>query len=343
MTPEAKICLPQDLAARLAQLPRPFVMTNGVFDVLHRGHVNYLHQASDLGSSLIVAINTDSSARMLGKGPDRPLNHDMDRAFVLAGLSSVSLVTFFDQLTPVDLIREVRPDIYVKGGDYNIEMLQETRVVRSWGGKAVAIPFVDGFSTTRLVHRIRQPMLRKAAFLDRDGVINRDKGYVYRWEDFEFMPGAVDGMRRLQNAGYQLVIVTNQSGIARGFYSEQQYQQLSAFLLDKLADLGVKISGIFHCPHHPEGSVPAYAIDCDCRKPAPGMIARAARELGLSLLDSMLIGDKDSDITAARAAGVGRAYLVASDNPESSSKLLNADGHFANLLECAEQLFPLNK
>jgi D-glycero-D-manno-heptose 1,7-bisphosphate phosphatase len=317
-------------------------MTNGVFDLLHTGHVNYLHQASNLGGSLIVAINTDNSARMLGKGPDRPLNHEMDRAYVLAGLSSVSLVTFFDTRTPVDLMREVRPDVYVKGGDYNMETLEETRVVRSWGGKAIAISFVEGFSTTKLVQRIRQPMLLKAAFLDLDGVINYDSGYVYRWVDFEFIPGAVEGMRRLQNAGYELVIVTNQSGIARGFYTEQQYRQLSALLLERLSDLGVKISGIFHCPHHPEGVVPEYAIDCDCRKPAPGMIERASRELGLSLKDSILIGDKYSDIAAARAAGLGRAYLVASDKPESSSDQTKPDGHFANLLDCTLQLFPLN-
>lgn len=342
MTPDAKICLPQDLVARLAQLPRPLVMTNGVFDVLHRGHVNYLHQASDLGGSLLVAINSDVSARMLGKGPDRPLNQEMDRAFVLAGLSSVSMITFFDTPTPVDLIRKLRPDIYVKGGDYDMEMLEETRVVRSWGGKVVAIPFINGFSTTKLVQRIRQPMLRKAAFLDRDGVINRDTGYVYRWEDFEFLPGAVEAMRRLRIAGYELVIVTNQSGIARGYYTEQQYQQMSASLLAKLSDLGVKITDIFHCPHHPKGSVPAYAIDCYCRKPSPGMIERAAQELGLSLPESMLIGDKDSDIAAARAAGVGRAYRVTSNNPESSGKQANADGQFASLLDCVEQLFPSN-
>jgi D-glycero-D-manno-heptose 1,7-bisphosphate phosphatase len=185
-------------------------------------------------------------------------------------------------------------------------------------------------------------MLRKAAFLDRDGVINRDKGYVYRWEDFEFMPGAVEAMRRLQNAGYELVIVTNQSGIARGYYTEEQYLLLSSSLLAKLSDLGVNITGIFHCPHHPRGSVPAYAIDCDCRKPSPGMIERAARELGLSLPDSMLIGDKDSDIAAARAAGVGRAHRVTSENPESSSEQANADGQFASLLDCVEQLIPSN-
>jgi D-glycero-beta-D-manno-heptose 1-phosphate adenylyltransferase len=153
--PGAKICLPDDLARRLAGLPRPWVFTNGVFDVLHRGHVQYLAAASALGASLIVALNTDTSARGLGKGPERPLNRELDRAFVVAGLASVALVTFFDEHTPVALLERVRPDLYVKGGDYDIELLEETRAVRSWGGDARAIPFVDGYSTTALVRSIR--------------------------------------------------------------------------------------------------------------------------------------------------------------------------------------------
>jgi D-glycero-D-manno-heptose 1,7-bisphosphate phosphatase len=280
---------------------------------------------------------------MLGKGPDRPLNTAEDRAWVLAGLESVDLVTFFDTRTPVELIRAIRPDIYVKGGDYDMETLEETRVVRSWGGQSVAIPFVDGFSTTALVQRIRQPaqpVLRKAAFLDRDGVINQDRAYVHRWEDFEFVPGAIEGMRRLQEAGYALVIVTNQSGLARGYYTEAQYQALTAALREELARQGVKLDGVYHCPHHPKGTVPELSIDCDCRKPAPGMVLQAARELGLSLPDSLLIGDKPGDIEAARAAGVGRAYQVQSDNPESGADHAAADGHYASLLDCATQLFP---
>ena len=316
--------------------------------MLHRGHVSYLHRAAELGASLLVALNTDASARMLGKGPDRPLNTAEDRAYVLAGLHSVDLVTFFDTRTPVELIHTVRPDIYVKGGDYDMETLEETRVVRSWGGQSVAIPFVDGFSTTALVQRIRQPqavqsVLRKAAFLDRDGVINKDKAYVHRWEDFEFVPGAIEGMRRLQAQGFALVIVTNQSGLARGYYTETQYQQLTDALRQELVRQGVQLDGVYHCPHHPQGNVPHLAIDCDCRKPAPGLVLQAARELGLSLPDSLLIGDKPGDIEAARAAGVGRAYRVQSDNPESSgADLTEADGHFASLLDCATQLFPAN-
>jgi D-glycero-beta-D-manno-heptose 1-phosphate adenylyltransferase len=150
-----KLVLRSALPQVLAQLPRPWVFTNGVFDILHRGHVLYLEQARALGASLIVGVNSDHSARGLGKGPDRPLNAERDRACVLAGLQSVSLVTWFDEATPVALLAEIRPDCYVKGGDYDIDTLAETQLVRTWGGRALAIPFVDGYSTTRLVNKIR--------------------------------------------------------------------------------------------------------------------------------------------------------------------------------------------
>jgi rfaE bifunctional protein nucleotidyltransferase chain/domain len=337
MRPEEKICLENQLTARLPSLARPLVMTNGVFDVLHRGHVNSLYRAAELGASLVVAINTDQSVRMLGKGPDRPLNSELDRAYVLAGLASVDMVTLFDHRTPVDLIQKIKPEIYVKGGDYNMETLEETRVVRSWGGRSLAIPFLDGFSTTSLVQRIRMP-LRKAAFLDRDGVINEDKAYVYRWEDFEFVRGAIDGMRLLQRAGYELVIVTNQSGIARGFYTEEQYQALTRQMLEVLSYQGINVAGVYHCPHHPNGVVPALSVSCGCRKPGSELIVRAARELNLSIHQSLLIGDKPSDIQSARRAGVARAYLVSSENPKSVADQPQADGHFENLLACAQYL-----
>ena len=150
-----KICSRADALARIAALPRPLVFTNGVFDVMHRGHVVYLEKARALGASLVVALNTDASARRLGKGPDRPLNNEMDRAFVMAALASTSLVTWFDEDTPTELITELKPDILVKGGDYDMRKLRETHVVEAYGGRALAIPFVDGYSTTALVNRIR--------------------------------------------------------------------------------------------------------------------------------------------------------------------------------------------
>ncbi len=150
-----KIVPREEAVRRVAQLPQPVVFTNGVFDVMHRGHVTYLAQARALGGSLVVDLNTDASARRLGKGPDRPLNNEQDRAVLMAALASVDLVTWFDEDTPVDLIAQLRPSVYVKGGDYDMATLAETRLVEGWGGRAVAIPFVDGYSTTTLVRRIR--------------------------------------------------------------------------------------------------------------------------------------------------------------------------------------------
>jgi len=151
----AKIVARGQAAARVAALPQPVVFTNGVFDVLHRGHVLYLGRARALGASLVVALNTDASARRLGKGPDRPLNNEQDRAVLMAALEPVDLVTWFDEDTPLELIRELRPALLVKGGDYDMSRLPETAAVESWGGRALAIPFVDGYSTTALVAKIR--------------------------------------------------------------------------------------------------------------------------------------------------------------------------------------------
>ncbi len=152
-----KIVARADAAQALRNLPQPVVFTNGVFDVLHRGHVSYLAQARALGGSLVVALNTDASARRLNKGPERPLNNEADRAAVVAALESVSLATWFDEDTPVQLLAELRPQVYVKGGDYDMATLAETRLVQGWGGQALAIPFVAGYSTSALVGKIRKP------------------------------------------------------------------------------------------------------------------------------------------------------------------------------------------
>ena len=150
-----KLCSRDQVLERIRALPRPLVFTNGVFDVLHRGHVLYLERARAQGASMVVALNTDASARRLGKGPDRPLNSESDRAMVVAALESVSLVTWFDEDTPLELIAELKPNLLVKGGDYDMRKLAETGVVESYGGRALAIPFIGGYSTTALVNKIK--------------------------------------------------------------------------------------------------------------------------------------------------------------------------------------------
>ena len=153
---ESKIVAPHDLAARLAQLPHPLVFTNGCFDIVHRGHVTLLAQARTLGQAMIVALNTDESVKRLGKGDDRPVNALADRLAVIAALECVTLVTWFDEDTPIERIRESRPQVLVKGGDWPVDRIVGHSEVAGWGGKTVSIPFIHQKSTTALLDKIRR-------------------------------------------------------------------------------------------------------------------------------------------------------------------------------------------
>lgn len=153
---EQKICDRASLATRVAALPQPVVLTNGVFDLLHRGHVTYLAQARMLGAALVVAVNTDASVKRLGKGDGRPLNTCADRMAVLAALEAVSLVVPFDEDTALEVVRQVRPAVYVKGGDYDMAAIPEGQAVLAYGGQAVALAFEHDRSTTKLLAKARR-------------------------------------------------------------------------------------------------------------------------------------------------------------------------------------------
>lgn len=155
--------------------------------------------------------------------------------------------------------------------------------------------------------------LRRAAFLDRDGVINVDLGYVVRPEDFHFVPGVLDAARELARRGFALVVITNQSGIARGLYTVDDFQRLTRWMRERFAEAGAPLAGVYYCPHHPTEGRGAYRVDCTCRKPAPGMLRAAAHELGLDLARSVLFGDRRSDLEAAHAAGVPLRILLGTD------------------------------
>jgi D-glycero-D-manno-heptose 1,7-bisphosphate phosphatase len=181
-------------------------------------------------------------------------------------------------------------------------------------------------------------ILRKAAFIDRDGVINRERGFVHRIEDFELIPGAIDALRALRDGGYLLVVVTNQSGIARGLYSEADYLRLTDHMSQMLAAGGASLAAALYCPHLPQASVERYRVDCDCRKPQPGMLRRAALELDIDMRESILIGDRVSDIQAGRAAGVRRCYLVRSGLPLTAHDTGQADAVYDDIAACVQQV-----
>ena len=162
---------------------------------------------------------------------------------------------------------------------------------------------------------------RRAAFLDRDGVINHDHGYVVRREDFQFIDGVLDAAAELTRRGYVLVVASNQSGIGRGLYSERDFHALSGWMREQFAAAGAPLAGVYFCPHHPTDAIGAFRIDCACRKPGPGMLLDAARDLGLDLASSILFGDRGTDMAAARAAGVPARVLLATDGRGKHDRL----------------------
>jgi len=150
----------------------------------------------------------------------------------------------------------------------------------------------------------------KAIFLDRDGVINEDFGYVHRVQDFRFLPGVFEALRHFKALGYKLILVTNQSGIGRGYYNKEDFENLTRWMQERLQKEGVELDAIYHCPHHPKAN-------CACRKPEPGMIVQAIKEHGIDAKNSWMIGDKPSDIEAAKKAGVGHTILLSQEGPKS--------------------------
>ena len=146
--------------------------------------------------------------------------------------------------------------------------------------------------------------MQRALFLDRDGVINVDRNYVHRSEDFDFLPGIFDLCRTAQDARFIPIVITNQAGIGRGIYSEEDYQRLTSWMLERFLEHGVRIGRVYHCPYHPTAGIGLYRRESFDRKPNPGMILKAKEEFALDLANSVLVGDKDTDIAAGRAAGV---------------------------------------
>ena len=165
----------------------------------------------------------------------------------------------------------------------------------------------------------------KAIFLDRDGVINFDHAYVHKIEEFQFIDGVFEACRIFADLGYLSVVVTNQSGIGRGYYSESQFKLLSEWMCAEFEKHGVTISKVYFCPHHPKNALPAYLKECDCRKPNPGMLNQAINDFDIDVAQSVMVGDKASDIGAARAAGVKTAILVESGQSFNAETIALAD------------------
>jgi len=176
----------------------------------------------------------------------------------------------------------------------------------------------------------------KVIFLDRDGVINYDENYVHLIEDFRFIEEVFDACLRFIDAGYQIVIITNQAGIGRGYYSENDFKVLNNWMLTEFKKQGIDILGVYYCPHHSEYAIGDYLQDCECRKPEPGMLIKAMVDHNIDMSSSLLVGDKLSDIKAGRLAGVQRCFFVETGKIVTDSDRVHADGVLVDLAAVAE-------
>jgi rfaE bifunctional protein nucleotidyltransferase chain/domain len=267
-----------EIVYRLKRQGKKVTTFNGSFDILHIGHVKSLKEAKSKGDVLIVLVNSDESIKSY-KGPTRPIVSQAERVGILSSLESVDYVTIFDEINPILILDKIKPDIHCNGSDWGKNCI-EREVVEKNGGKIHLLKWHKGFSTTGLINKIIEvyslPPV-KAVFIDRDGTINDNKnGYVHRIEDFDFLPNTIRALRELSKTNYKIIIITNQSGVGRGYYQKDQIKQLHRWLLKTLKNEGIRIDKIYYCPHRPEDG-------CSCRKPKIGMLIEAVRDFGISL------------------------------------------------------------
>lgn len=294
---------------------KKIAFTSGSFDLLHGGHADYLEKAKKTADLLIVGVNSDNSVKQY-KGQDRPIIPEKYRLMLIAALECVDYCFLFDERRNAVNIEMIKPNYYVKAGDYLKENLTSADLVEKYGGEVVLIPMVHDISSTNIIRKIRdsektensdssitayidkKPIKKlPAIFLDRDGVINEEIEYLHEPEKFKMLPNVIEGIKRLQNRGFKIVVVTNQAGIGLGYFTKEDFYKTNKKMLQIMGENSIIISKVYFCPHSIEDN-------CDCRKPKPGMILRAEKDMNIDLNNSWMIGDKADDILAGNAAGV---------------------------------------
>lgn len=330
----SKIC------EELKKQDKKIVTTNGCFDIFHTGHLQALKEAKKLGDILIVCINSDASVKQ-NKGDKRPINSQKDRAEIIAALECVDYTVIFEEKEPSQILSQIKPNIHTKAADYTIDKIIEKKTVEENGGEVRILNLLQGKSTTEIIKKIVDSYgaQRKAAFLDRDGTIIVDKEYMHKPEQLEFIPGAIDAIKQLNKKNYLVIIVTSQSGIGRGYYTEEDYHKFNQHFLQNLEKEGAKIDGVFFCPHHPTKATGKYLLDCECRKPKIGMIKQAQQEHKIELKHSWVIGDKTSDAKMGENAGC-KSILVETGKAGRDEECAVKPTHKAkDLLDAVKILF----
>lgn len=313
---------------KLKKQGKKIVAYNGSFDILHVGHIRALKEAKNQGDFLVVLLNSDESIRSY-KGPKKPIVLQKERAEILSALECVDYITIFDEITPKEILKKIKPDVYCHGLDWGKDFV-EREIIKENKGKIYFLKSHAGFSTSQLIKKILEVYSAldvRAVFLDRDGTVNINKPeYVYKIEDFKFAPGAIPALQKLSKTDYKIVILTNQSGVGKGYFKDEDLKKLHQWMLGKLRKKGIRIDKIYYCPHQPEDN-------CSCRKPKIGMLLKAVKDFGINLSKSWMIGDDEKDIIAGREANIKTIKI----GKKMSKKLKLEPNYYAkNLLEAVK-------
>ena len=285
------------------------VTINGSYDLVHAGHIFAFNEAKKQGDVLIVGLNSDRSVRSYKHGMG-PIIDQEGRAILLESLEMIDHIVIFDEPDPIEFIRAIAPDVHCNAASYGKDCV-EAGIVKQVGGRLHMIPDDIGgnmkYSSSNIADRIyeRHKPKQKFVIFDRDGVLNVDVGYTHKIDDFVVPKNTVEGIRLFRDAGYKFIIITNQSGMARGMYGRSEFDKFMQNLEQYYESEGIRFESTYHCPHHPK-----ITGDCDCRKPAAGMFRKAIKEHNIDLEESISIGDSHRDTEAAKKAGIGTTVLL---------------------------------
>jgi D-glycero-beta-D-manno-heptose 1-phosphate adenylyltransferase len=328
---------------QLRQQHKKVGYTSGTFDILHYGHVRYLKAAKKSCDYLIVGVNSNSSVKQY-KNPERPYQDQFERASIIASLKSVDAVFIFDEVNNNKNITLLKPDLYIKAGDYTKEKLSSASIVESYGGSIHLISFEEGFSSSSVIEKIKatygislplaQEKPRKPAlFLDRDGTLIEHIEYLHEPEKVKILPGALEGVRKFYEKGYYIVIVTNQPGIGMGYFSKEDMYKVNKEVLKHVSRYGINVDKIYFSPY-------SKADASRCRKPEPGMIEKAVQDLPINLEKSIVIGDMTSDIQLGKNAGC--LTMLVATGAGGTDKLYSVEPDYSvdTIEEGYKMLFP---
>lgn len=331
--------------------------TSGAFDLLHAGHADYLEKARAMCDVLIVGVNSDDSIRKY-KGADRPVVSEQHRLQLVAALESVDYVFLFDERRNQKNIEALKPCLYIKAGDYDDGSLTSGETVKQYGGEVRFIPLVDGLSTTKIIEklsvfagpdanrfvdrdqteyiRMRPAKASSAIFFDRDGTINVEAEYIHMPEQFRFLPNSLEGIKRFQDMGFRIVLVTNQPGIGIGYFSKEDFYRVNRIMLTGFSKSGILVDKIYFCPH-------SKSEKCECRKPGQALIRRAQDEMNIDMTNSFFIGDKTGDIETGRRAGIKTILVQTGFKGEDGEFEVKPDMVAMDLLDASKKVLALQR